>query len=156
MCNVIWSNLKAWRAKMRNYQIYPYFLRDGVVLHDTGVGTVPNKQNFASTAKRWLVCDDDDVWWESKTRKMLLLPSLCQHSTLCSPSHFCLDCVLLGPGSAAYITIILHRAARPGEDEPRRPGEIFRPSFLIHQVRSGNIIWNGSMCGSPTIYFLMP
>ena len=37
---------------MRNYQIYPYFLRDGVVLHDTGVGTVPNKQNFASTAKR--------------------------------------------------------------------------------------------------------
>ena len=40
---------------MRNYQIYPYFLRDGVVLHDTGVGTVPNKQNFASTAKRWLV-----------------------------------------------------------------------------------------------------
>ena len=38
---------------MRNYQIYPYFLRDGVVLHDTGVGTVPNKQNFASTAKRW-------------------------------------------------------------------------------------------------------
>ena len=39
---------------MRNYQIYPYFLRDGVVLHDTGVGTVPNKQNFASTAKRWL------------------------------------------------------------------------------------------------------
>ena len=89
-----------------------------------------------------LVCEDDDVWWESKTRKMLLLPSLCQHSTLCSPSHFCLDCVLLGPGSAAYITIILHR---PGEDEPRRPGEIFRPSFLIHQVRSGNIIWNGSM-----------
>ena len=38
---------------MRNYQIYPYFLRDGVVLHDTGVGTVPNKQNFAPTAKRW-------------------------------------------------------------------------------------------------------
>ena len=37
---------------MRNYQIYPYFLRDGVVLHDTGVGTVPNKQNFAPTAKR--------------------------------------------------------------------------------------------------------
>ena len=40
---------------MRNYQIYPYFLRDGVVLHDTGVGTVPNKQNFASTAKRWIL-----------------------------------------------------------------------------------------------------
>ena len=40
---------------MRNYQIYLYFLRDGVVLHDTGVGTVPNKQNFASTAKRWLL-----------------------------------------------------------------------------------------------------
>ena len=38
---------------MRNYQIYPYFLSDGVVLHDTGVGTVPNKQNFASTAKQW-------------------------------------------------------------------------------------------------------
>ena len=38
---------------MRNYQIYPYFLRDSVVLHDTGVGTVPNKQNFAPTAKRW-------------------------------------------------------------------------------------------------------
>ena len=50
---MIWGYLKAWRAKMRNYQIYPYFLSDGVVLHDTGVGTVPNKQNFASTAKRW-------------------------------------------------------------------------------------------------------
>ena len=37
---------------MRNFQIYPNFLRDGVVLHDTGVGTVPNKQNFAPTAKR--------------------------------------------------------------------------------------------------------
>ena len=49
---MILGNLKAWRAKMRNYQIYSYFLRDGVVLHDTGVGTVPNKQNFASTAKR--------------------------------------------------------------------------------------------------------
>ena len=40
---------------MRNYQIYPYFLHYCVVLRDTGVGTVPNKQNFASTAKRWMV-----------------------------------------------------------------------------------------------------
>ena len=84
-----------------------------------------------------------------------LLPSLCQHSLLCSPSNFSLASPTWA-GAAAYITIILHRAARPGEDEPRRPGEIFRPSFLIHQVRSGNIIWNGSMCRSPTIYFLMP
>ena len=52
MCNVICCNLRAWHAKMRNYQIYPYFLRDSVVLHDTRGGTVPNKQNFAPTAKR--------------------------------------------------------------------------------------------------------
>ena len=61
MCNVICCNLRAWHAKMRNYQIYPYFLRDGVVLHDTGVGTVPNKQNFAPTAKRCIICYYDDV-----------------------------------------------------------------------------------------------
>ena len=39
---------------MQNYQIYPYFLRDGVVLHDTWGGTVQNKQNFAPTEKLWL------------------------------------------------------------------------------------------------------
>ena len=45
---------------MRNYQIYTYFLRDGVVLHDTGVGTVPNTKNFASTAKRCRQCDQNE------------------------------------------------------------------------------------------------
>ena len=57
---------------MRNYQIYPYFLRDGVVLHDTGVGTVPNKQNFASTAKRWEILKIDASCWvihEKQVRK---------------------------------------------------------------------------------------
>ena len=44
-----------WCAKMHNFQIYAYFSCDSVFLHDTGVGTVPNKQNFASTAKRWLI-----------------------------------------------------------------------------------------------------
>ena len=64
---------------MRNYQIYPYSLRDGVVLHDTGVGTVPNKQNFASTAKRWveLEVQSKDTWQELRRNGLCCVTIYC-------------------------------------------------------------------------------
>ena len=49
---LIWCNLQTWRAKLRNNQVWPYFLCDSVVLHDTGGATQQNTNYRLPTEQR--------------------------------------------------------------------------------------------------------
>ena len=92
---LIWCILQTWRAKLRNNQVLPYFLRDSVVLRDTEGATQQSTQYRLATEQWCLLAsawgDDSNGSWlyqDSRDSHSVLISSSSALETVETPDHY--------------------------------------------------------------------